>query len=57
MCDLGSLGVGEMDLGGGVGIGMNLGSHNMILTIQNHTRENATVARVSLIVFGLSLGP
>ena len=57
MCDSGSLRVGKMDLLGEVGISINLGSHNMILTIHNHTRENATVARVSLIVFGLSLGP
>ena len=37
-------------------IGMNLGSYNKILTIQNHTRENETVARVTLVVFRLLLG-
>ena len=32
----------EMDLRGGVGVGMNQVSHNMSLTIQSQTMENAS---------------
>ena len=43
MCHAGSLGVGEMDIRGRVGVGINEVSNNTSLTIQNHTMENATV--------------
>ena len=45
MCDQGSLGMAEMDLRGGVGVGMNQVSHNMSLTIQSHAMVNAAVLR------------
>ena len=47
----------EIDLWGGMGIGMSFGQDFMILTIQNHARENATLLGVYLVVFGLFLGP
>ena len=47
MCNQGSLGMGEMDLRGGVGVGMNQVSHNMSLAIQSQAMEDATVLGVS----------
>ena len=41
MCKQGSLGMCEMDLRGGVGVGMNQVSHNMSLAIQSAAMENA----------------
>ena len=35
--------MGEIDLRGRVGVGINQVSHNMSLTIQSHAMENATV--------------
>ena len=46
MCDLVSLEMGEIDLCGGVRIGLNWGCSNMILTVLNHARENAAVSGV-----------
>ena len=50
MCNQGSLGMGEMDLRGGVGVGMNQVSHNMSLAIQSQAMENATVLGVRRVV-------
>ena len=52
MCDSRSLGMGDIDICRGMGIGMNLGSHNMIFTIQNYAWKNVT----KLGYFGLFLG-
>ena len=51
MCDLRSLGMGEINQCRGMGIGMILGSHNMIFTILNNAWENA----VKFGYFGLFL--
>ena len=39
-----------------MGISMNGGRHNMILTIQSHVRENEAMSGVSLVVSGLWWG-
>ena len=50
MRNQGSLGMGEIDLRGGVGVGMNQDSHNMSLANQSQAMENATVLRVRRVV-------
>ena len=50
MCNYGSLGIGEMDLRGGMVVGMNQISHNMSLAIQSQAMENETVLRVRRVV-------
>ena len=45
--------MGEIDLRGRVGVGINQVSHNMSLTIQSHAMENATVLGVIRVVSGL----
>ena len=52
MCDSRSLEMGDIDICRGMGIVMNLGSHNMIFTIQNNAWKN--VAKLGY--FGLFLG-
>ena len=47
MCDKGLLGVGEIDIRGRVGVGINQVSHNMSLTIQSHAMVNAAVGGIS----------
>ena len=43
----------EIDLWGGMGIGMSFGQDYMTSTIQNHARENITLLGVYLVVSGL----
>ena len=45
--------MGETDLRGRVGVGINQVSHNMSLTIQSHAMENATVLGVIRVLSGL----
>ena len=52
MCNQGSLGMGEMDFRGGVGVGMSQVSHNMSLAIQSHAMVNAAVLGVFRVVSG-----
>ena len=40
----------EIDLRGGVGVGMNQVSHNMSLAIQSLAIENATVFGISRVI-------
>ena len=40
-----------------MGIGMNIGSSNMTLTIQNHAIHNMAVQRVCCVVSVLRKGP
>ena len=55
MCDSRSLGMGDIDICRGMGIDMNLGSHNMIFTIENNAWKN--VAKFGYFwYFWLSLG-
>ena len=42
--------MGEMDLRGGVGVGMSQVSHNMSLAIQSQAMENTTVLGVCRVV-------
>ena len=49
--------MGENDLGACVGISMNGGRHNMILTIQSHIRENESGSQVSWVVSGFLCRP
>ena len=44
--------MGEIDIRGRVGVGINQVSHNMSLTIQSHAMENATVFGVNKVVSG-----
>ena len=53
MCNAGSPGMVETDFWGGKGIGMTFGQGKMILTIQNHARENTTLLGISWVVSGL----
>ena len=46
MCNQGSLGMGEMDLRGGVGVGMSQVSHNMSFAIHSPPMQNATALEV-----------
>ena len=50
MCNYGFFGIGEMDLRGGMVVGMNQISHNMSLAIQSPAMENATVLGVHRVV-------
>ena len=50
MCDSGSIAVGEIDLKGGMRIGMTLDQYNIILSIQNHARENPDILEVFWVV-------
>ena len=40
MCDSRSLGMGDIDICRGMVMNMNLGSHNLIFTIQNNAWKN-----------------
>ena len=53
MCNAGSPGMVEIDFWGGMDIGMTFGQGKMILTIQNHARENTTLLGISWDVSGL----
>ena len=56
-CDSGSLRVGEMDLRGGVVVGMNQICLNMSLTIQIHAMKKAAELRAFRVVSRLRWGP
>ena len=56
MCDPASLGIGEIDSWGGVDKGINWGHRNMIFTIWNNARKNATLLGVFLVVSGIWWG-
>ena len=57
MHDSRSLGIYQLNLSGGVGICMNLGCQNIILTIRNKARKIAAVLRVFWAVSSLWFGP
>ena len=45
--------MGETDLRGRVGVGINQVNHNMSLAIQSNAMENATMLEVIRVVSGL----
>ena len=53
MCNAGSPGMVEIDFWGGMGIGKTFGQGKIILTIENHARENTTLLGISWVVSGL----
>ena len=53
MCNAGSPGIVETGFWGGKGIGITFGQGKMILTIQNHARENTTLLGISWVFSGL----
>ena len=57
MCDSRSLEMGDIDICRGMGIVMNLGSHNMIFTIQNNAWKNVAKLRYFGLFLGSDRGP
>ena len=57
MCDLRSLEMGDIDICRGMGIVMNLGSHNIIFTIQNNAWKNVAKFGYFELFLGSDGGP